>query len=272
MNVGDMQGALPDDAFCVTRNDEIWFPAALLPAPPPIKPHGRRFGSDIVTQEMKNVVAWNVTTKRWRSIRPMPKEIGGNAAWHGLYDATRDLFIIPTHASFLLIRGDGQDVSPRFGASLQLQSYGDFDFHASGIVQDGRNAYVYDQKRGALYRFNLDNAPIVLTKVLDLPELTYASAGRGIYMAWHLGLRAVVMSGISGKMYAFEVDSNMLTKWSRPDGFVDGNGNYVSAQSLFYDPDSNDVVSVGGIDWNTGVVSTVYSRMRLSKLVSSARA
>jgi hypothetical protein len=265
----DLQIALPDDAFCIARGSEIWSFVServdQMNTADQTTSARSGYGGDIVIQDMSDIGAWDINTRKWRSILPIPLEMRGDRAWHGIYDAQTDRFIIPLASSFLQISGSGQDISPRFGANNVLMDYGNFDFHATGIVQDGRNAYVYDASHGALYALNLDASPFTLTKVLDLPELTYALAGRGIYMAWHPVLRAVVLQGVNGKMYAFEVDSKKLTKWDRPDGFVNGAGNYVPAQALFYDSDTQDVVSVGGIDWDTGMASPVYWRMQITR-------
>jgi hypothetical protein len=269
MNIGSLQIALPDDGFCVARGGEIWsFVSERVDQMNTADQTAwarSNYGADIVTQDMEDIGAWNATTKQWRSILPRPVEMKGDRALRGMYDAQTDRFIIPTYSSFLQISGSGIDISPRFGTGKALQDYGNFDFHSSGIVQDGRTAYVYDKKFGALYSFKLDDSPFNLVKVLDLPELVYAGAGPGILMAWHPGMRAVVLAGPGRQQfYAFQVDSRALTKWNRPDGFVNSAGNYVPPSDMFYDPDTSDIVSVGGIDWDTGTISPVYWRMHIN--------
>jgi hypothetical protein len=269
MNLGDMQTALPDDAFCIERNGEIWsfISARVVNATTDDETAAVRagFGTDIVTQDMQHIGAWNPATKRWRSIAPPPQEMLGDTAWRGIWDAQTDRFIIPTTKGLLVLRGsDGADVSPRYGANNLLTFPYDVDIHSTGIVQDGRTAYVYDQTHGALYSFNLDQSPFVLTKVLDLPNVTYVGEGRVMTMAWNQDLRAVVIGG-TGKLYAFEVDTRALTVWNRPDGFVNGMGTYISPSEMLYDPDTKDIVTMGTIDWDTGIVVPNYWRMHLSR-------
>jgi hypothetical protein len=164
-----------------------------------------------------------------------------------------------------MISGAGQDVSPRYGSSNALMDYGSVDFHSSGIVRDGRTAYVFDQAHGSLYSFNLDQWPFALNKVLDLgAEAVYTDAGRGVTIVWHPELRAIVIGTIFGKLYAYEVDSRKLTKWNRPDGFTNGLGHYVQPSTMFYDPDSRDIVSIGGIDWDTEIASINFWRLHVS--------
>jgi hypothetical protein len=66
-------------------------------------------------------------------------------------------------------------------------------------------------------------------------------------------------------MYAYEVDSNKLTVFNRPDGFVDSGGNYIAPSTSFYDPDTSDIVSIGGIDWFLNEYKSVYTRMHLTQ-------
>ena len=66
-------------------------------------------------------------------------------------------------------------------------------------------------------------------------------------------------------MYAYEVDSGRLTTWTRPDGFVNKVGKYVPSSTIFYDPDTQDVISVGGIDWETGMNAGVYWRLKITR-------
>ena len=267
MNLGDLQIALPDDGFCLTRNGEIWSfiseRVSQMSTADQTAWSRTNFGADIVTQDMTDVGAWNPVTKTWRAILPRPVEMMGDRAWRGIWDAQQDRFIIPSWSQFLVISGAGVDISPRLSNGA-LPDYGDFDFHSAGIVQDGRTAYVMDRKHGALYSINLDQLPFVLTKVVDLPITTDQLSGSEI--VWHPGLRAIVIGVVDAtrKLYAYEVDTRKLTTFDRQDGFVNGNGTYVPPSTMFYDPDTGAVISVGGIDWDTGMASPVYWRMTIS--------
>ncbi len=191
--------------------------------------------SDIVTQDMDDVGAWNTATGVWRVGGARPQEMKGDNTWRWLWDSVPDHFIGPTPASFITFDKDGNDISLRSGGVLH--DYGSVDFHSSGIVQDGRNAYVYDQTHGALYRFSLDGGqPFTLVNVLSLPDITWTVAGRGITIVWHPVLRAVIILGygsdFKGRMYAFEVDTNKLTGWPRADGFVTGAGTGIASHVI----------------------------------------
>jgi hypothetical protein len=276
MNLGNVQIALPDDGACVARNDEIWSfvserVAQLNTADWTASVRGS-YGSDIVTQEMDKVGAWNVTTRQWRTGGPRPAEMRGDRLWRVLWDAQTDRFITPVSfdsGMFLIFDKDGNDISPR-GAGGDLHDYGSHDFHSAGILQDGRNGYVYDVKFGVLYRFNLDQdltRGFPLTPVLTLPGETYGQnpgeAGRGINIVWHPGRRAIILLPHHRTGYAFDVDNGKLSVWDREDALVAGNGHYVHPSAAFYDPPTGDVVSIGTIDFDTGMVINNYWRLHL---------
>jgi sugar lactone lactonase YvrE len=79
---------------------------------------------------------------------------------------------------------------------------------------------------------------------------------------WQPDLQAVVIGG--QRIYAYEVNTGKLTSWARPDGFVNGAGVYVPPATMFYDPDTRDVMSIGGIDWDTSMYSPVYWRLKIT--------
>ena len=269
---GTVEIANPDDGGIAARaNTEIWsfVSERVLQTTTAQQTANMQalYGSDIVTQDMQDVGAWNPATGIWRVGGARPQEMKGDNTWRWLWDSVPDHFIGPTPASFVTFDKDGNDISLRSGGVLH--DYGSVDFHSSGIVQDGRNAYVYDQTHGALYRFSLDGGqPFTLVNVLSLPDITWTVAGRGITIVWHPVLRAVIILGygsdFKGRMYAFEVDTNKLTGWPRADGFVNGAGNWVSPATSFYDPDTTDIISVGTMDWDTGIPSKGFWRVKIT--------
>ena len=266
---GGTQIALPDDAFAIARGGEIWSfvservdqsntatrTAAMRAA----------HGADIATQEMDAIGAWNPGTGAWRvTLQQRPLELRGNRAWRGAYDAVHDRFVIPSNHNGLAwpaIGGDGTDRTARHLSGNPVVN-GNQDFHVAGIVGEeaSRTRYVYDHRRGELWSVNLDT--FAQNRLAVIPE-SYTSGQAGIQIIWHPGLRAVVISG--KQLHAFEVDTGKLTTWARPDGFTNGAGTYVPPSTLFYDPDTGDVISIGGIDWDTGMRSSVYWRLGITR-------
>ena len=168
---------------------------------------------------------------------------------------------------------NGTNITPMYGSLLdQMEDYGQFgigDMHASGIQQVGRDAYVYDQTHGALWKFNLD-APLggtpagpqyQMIKVLDLPQCTFTGAGRGIQIVYHPVKNLMLIYEIMTPTgYALDLTANTLSTWQRTDGFINGVGTWVPPSYLLYDPDTQDVFSIGGIDWDTSMVCPNYWR------------
>jgi hypothetical protein len=249
MDPSQVQFAFPDDALCMVRNDEAFvINTVTTNAVPPSQPPGA------AKQIYGRLMAWK-PGRGWRDVGPLPSMIHADTAWRGIYDAATDRFIIPSSYSglwWVQMSGSGADLGPIAG--------GDHDFSVAGIVQDGRNGYVYDQRTAELYRVDLDT--FALTLLAKLPEPVEGGMS-AVKIAWHPDLRAVVVA--ANKLYAYEVDKNALTTWDRPDGFVNGIGKRVPTSTIFFDPDTRDIVSVGTIDWDTGIRSPNYWRLHLSR-------
>lgn len=268
-----VQTALPDDPSAAVVGNEIWIVAnetanttggsndALTASV------RSEFGPDVVYQDFYDIMAWNPATGIHRVITARQQLLRGDRGWMSYYDAPHNRIITPLTSAFFIIDGTtGADVTPYFGTPpTQLQDYGAVDFHAAGIPvdQSTNNAYVYDQTHGALYRFSLASASnqFTLVKVLDLPQCTYVSAGRGIHINWHAGIRAIIISDVARQIFAYQVDTGTLSSWSRLDGWTNGIGVYVAPAFECYDPVTGDLFTIGGIDWDTGMVSTVYWRL-----------
>lgn len=263
MNLGDVQIALPDDGACVARNNEIWSftsdRVSQMNTADATTWARTNYGADIVTQEMEHLGAWSVDTKTWRVGGPRTPEMMGDRLWKVIWDDVLDQFVGATFSQIIVWDKDGN--------VLHVQSFFDdnCDFHGPGIVKLGREAFIYDQMHGTLYSFSLDAFPFVLTPVLNLGEkygTLPGQAGRTLYITQHDALRAVVIS-TSGtrKFHVFEVDSGKLTSLDRQDGFVNNLGHYVFPSAMFYDPATQDIVSVGTMDWdNEGVRCPNYWR------------
>jgi hypothetical protein len=251
-----VQFAFPDDAFAMVRGDEAYvINTVTTNATPPYQPQGA------ATQVYGRVMAWK-PGRGWRDVCPIPLGLGGDAAWRGLYDAERDRFVIPVQIgglAWILIGGDGSDQTVRAPNGYPV-TYGDHEFSNTGIVQDGRKAYLYDPVTSEIWDVDLDT--FSLTRLVKLPEPP-ANRASFFKIAWDPDLRAVVVGAL--KLYAYEVDTNRLTTWDRSDGFVNGNGTRVYPSTMFFDPETRDIVTIGGIDWDTGMKSPNYWRLHLSR-------
>jgi hypothetical protein len=253
-----IQLAFPDDAFTIVRKDEAWVFVSARAASAITQVPG-------MAQQIGNkVMAWNATTKRWRAVMPMVNEYRGNRAWRGIYDPVRDRFVIPAGYSgliWVLISGDGEDMTQRSPTGTAF-TFGDHAFHVAGLAADfpNRVAYAYDHKRAELWAVDLDT--LAMRRIADIPEPP-ADNTAAIKIAWHPDLRAVVIA--AKRLHAYEVDTGALTSWERPDGFTNGIGKRVRTSTIFFDPDTRDVISIGGIDWDTRMNPGVYWRLSIKR-------
>ena len=249
-----VQLALPDDAFAITRGDEAWVFVSAR-AGTAVQPPAA------AVQDTSDVMAWK-PGRGWRKVMPTPGEIGGNRAWRGIYDPVKDRFVIPANTGSLVwvvIGGDGRDMTRRAPGGAALQ-YGDRAFQVAGLAGDldKRTAYAYDHLHSQLWSVNLDT--LETRKVIDVPEPA-ASNEAAIKLVWHPDLRAVVIA--ASKLHTYRVDTGELTSWPRPDGFQSATGKHVPSSTLFFDPDTRDIVSIGSIDWDDGKNPGVYWRIRI---------
>lgn len=261
-NPAHVQEAFPDDGFIIERKGEIWaFSGATNHKnTPPFTPPG------YATQVWGRMMAWT-PGGYWRDVAPMIGDMMSNRAWGGMYDPALDRFIVPSWRNYLVwtvFSGvDGSDQTKRTSAGVAYQ-FGNHDFHVAGMVADlaNRKGYVYDHTKGELWQVDLDSIPAAPTMrmVVTLPEPPQAAEGVA-KLAWHPDLRAVIV--VATKLHAYQPDTNQTTSWPRPDGFINGVGHYVPASTIFYDPDTHDIVSIGGIDWDTSIISPVYWRLSI---------
>ena len=140
---------------------------------------------------------------------------------------------------------------------------GDHFFVTAGLAADfvGRKFYMYDIVYSELWQVDMDTFAKV--KVANIPEGQLGTQS-AVKIAWHPELRAVVMN--LTKTYAFEVDSGKLTIWPRQDGYRDLLGIYIQTSTVFFDPDTRDLISIGMEDFNDGggnPPAYVYWRLKI---------
>jgi hypothetical protein len=261
-----IQATNPDDGFVIPRGNEIWYFFSVTTRGPSQQPAGN-YATQI--QPNANLMAWTPPPAggpygTWRVAGPWPNIIGGDRAWRGFYDPTLDRFVIPVNkngAVWAIIDGrTGNDLTQYTSPGVP-QQYGDYIFSISGCAVDYANGafYVYDLNTSAIYRVSIAN-PGVPTKVAQLSE-PWQSTQAAIKITWDPDIRAVVVAAT--QINIFEVDSGNITTVPRQDGFVNGAGVYVPSSTIFYDPDSHDIVSVGTMDWDTYTSPGVYWRMKI---------
>jgi len=262
-----VQQAFPDDAFTIARNGEAFvFVSATAQRTPPFQPAGK------ATQLWGRITAFNPATGTYRDVAPYPTNPdgswswGNNRAWRGTYDVQKDRLIIPVRRNELewivLDGATGADLTQR-SSNGYPKEWGSHDFHSAGIVGDptSRTRYVYDYWKHELYSVDLDTFALTLLTVLPEPA---GQSGDIIRIVYHPVLKAVVVAtSYSKKLYLYEPAKNALTTLTRTDGFTNAAGDYVPPSTMEYDPDTGDIVSIGGIDWD-GMKSTVYWRLNVT--------
>jgi hypothetical protein len=170
----------------------------------------------------------------------------GCRAWRAVFDPVRNRIIIPQGngtAGWVVI-----DVAT---ATYQyIDGGGDHWFVTAGLAADmvGRKIYLYDIIYSQLWSADMDS--LYLTQVANIPEPA-AQTQSAVKIAWNPDIRAVVMN-LQVKTHAFEVDSGKLTSWPRQDGYRDLLGIYVPTSTVFFDPDTRDIISIGMEDFAAG--------------------
>jgi hypothetical protein len=242
-----VQGANPDDsAFVVTVGNEIWVATSDTN-------RGVNQPTSAAQQvDMRlSICAYTPPSAQWplghwRVVAPTPRELNGNRAWRGFYDPVRNRIVIPQGngtGSFIVI-----DVANPSNYQV-IPLGGDHFFVTAGLAADfvGRKFYLYDIVYSQLWAADMDTFSLVKVANIPEPELGTQSA---VKIAWHPDLRAVVMNLV--KTHAFEVDTGKLTSWSRKDGYLNALGTFVPTSTVFFDPDTRDVISVGMEDFQDG--------------------
>ena len=248
-----VQGADPDDsAFVVTVGSEIW-----------VANSETNRGIDQPAAAAKQVDlrqqigAYTPPSKQWplghwRVVALVPSIVRGNRAWRGFFDPVKNRIIVPAgNGTVFWVTIDattGADMTQY--ANGQPVTHGNHWFTTAGVATDfaNRKFYLYDIIDSELWQADMDT--LALTKVANIPEPP-AQTQSAVKITWHPDLRAVVMN-LQAKTHAFEVDSGRLTSWPRRDGYVNARGIYIPTSTLFFDPDTHDIVSVGTEDFNEG--------------------
>jgi len=258
-----VQGADPDDAFAIVVGNEAWVMNTATNRSI-TQPAGAAQQVDLMTK----ICAYSPPSAQWplghwRVVANPPWVINGDRAWRGFLDPVRNRIIIPTTRNgavwAMIDATNGADLT-QYANGVPYQ-YGDYTFSVAGAAPDftNRKFYVYDVTTSALYQVDMDS-PGGATKVADLPEPP-GTTQSAIKLTWHPDLRAVVIAAT--KIHVYEVDSGKLSTVARPDGFINGAGHYVPTSTIFFDPDTHDIVSIGTIDWDTNMNPGVYWRLKI---------
>jgi len=248
-----VQGADPDDsAFVVTVGSEIWVANSETNRGID-QPAGAAKQVDLREQ----IGAYTPPSKQWplghwRVVAPAPSILRGNRAWRGFFDPVKNRIIVPAgNGTVFWVTIDattGADMTQY--ANGQPVTHGNHWFTTAGVATDfaKRKFYLYDIIDSELWQADMDT--LALAKIANIPEPP-AQTQSAVKITWHPDLRAVVMN-LQAKTHAFEVDSGKLTSWPRRDGYVNARGMYIPTSTLFFDPDTHDIVSVGTEDFNEG--------------------
>jgi hypothetical protein len=248
-----VQGANADDsAFVVTVGSEIWLANSETNRGID-QPAGAAKQVDLRQQ----ISAYTPPSTKWplghwRVVAPVPSILHGNRAWRGFFDSVKNRIIVPagngTVCWVTIDATTGTDMTQYI--SGQPVTYGNHWFTTAGVATDfaSRKFYLYDIIDSELWQADMDT--LALAKIANIPEPP-AQTQSAVKITWHPELRAVVMN-LQAKTHAFEVDSGKLTSWPRRDGYVNARGIYIPTSTLFFDPDTHDIVSVGTEDFNEG--------------------
>jgi hypothetical protein len=260
-----VQGADPDDsAFSVVVGNEIWVSNSATN-------HGVQQPAGAATQVplLGNIGAYTPPSAQWplghwRIVNAAPQVLAGNRAWRGFYDAVKNRIVIPVtwggSLVWCILDGTtGADLTAYTAGVPNTQ--GNHTFSTAGVAVDfaRRKFYMYDLTTSELYQADMDT--LAFGKVADIPEPN-AGTQSAIKITWHPDLHAVVIA--AQRLHAYEVDTNRITSFTRQDGFTDPAGNYVPTSTIFFDPDTHDIVSVGTIDFaDETQVSSKYWRLSI---------
>lgn len=262
----------PDDAWCITRGDEIWVWRSVgVLTRPAVPPEGAT--APTAEQVYDHICAFNTVTKRWRKVRaylPTDDDWRSGRAWRGMYDAYTDRFLIPLEYNGLKVfemRGsDGVEVSPRTATgALYIRTFA--DLYQWTPDPQTRFAYAMDWKTGEFYKINLDNFGSIV-KIATFNDEAFRVVGpstmtRGVRQCWHPGLRAVIVGGNYWNVY--EVDTGVISQFPRADYFVGAQGKLIGTSDIFFDEPSGMVISIGGIDWDGGVAPNRYYKQAFTR-------
>jgi len=260
-----VQGANPDDAMAIVVGNEAWVMNTATNRGALAQPAGAAQQVDL----LQKICAYSPPSAQWplghwRVIGPPPWVINGDRAWRGFYDPVKNRIVMPTNRNgavwAMIDVATGADLTQYDGSGVAYQ-YGDHIFSITGVAPDfvNRVFYVYDLNDSSIYQVSMDN-PGGPTKVATLPEPVQGTQA-AIKLTWHPDLRAVIVAAT--KINIYEVDSGAISSVARPDGFVNGVGTYVPTSTIFFDPDTHDIVSIGTIDWDTGRNPGVYWRLKI---------
>jgi hypothetical protein len=241
-----VQQAFPDDGFIVTRKDEAFIFAGATNAAtqPPFTPPG------MAKQVWGRVMAYK-PGRGYRDVCKMPPETMSNRAWGGGYDPVQDRFLIPCEVSgnkLLVLKGDGSSYQT-------LGIPGTFQYAGVAVDAASRRGYLYDHIKAELWAINLDT--LAISKVTAVPEPAMGSSPP-VDVIWHPKHGAVISAW---KLHVY--DGKTLQTFTRADGFVNSKGLWIHPSTIFHDPETDDLISIGTIDFDTGERSSAYWRLKI---------
>lgn len=281
-----MQGALPDDPTQVTVGNEVWTvgnernnqfstaqQTAYVRGEIPYS-DGTMFDYPDPTysiQNMQDITAWNPATGQHRVVlAPRPTAITQDRTWASIYDPNTKRVISPNNGSCihtLLVNNDGSatDVTSYYGGGSQhdygvLAPDGQVSWSAAACHNGNRTMYLCDIFTGDVYAVDLDTGPpftaeYTVTRVKSIPWIAYPGTSFGNqvhWMVWEPNVQALIIWNIKqpGYVAAWQPATDQLSQFLRQDNWTAPvSGNKVYGSTIVYDPNTQALYSVGGIDW-----------------------
>lgn len=274
----ESQVALPDDGSIAFRPpNQLWsFVSERVDSSSTALETGTarsNYGSDIVIQDMQSFGYLNIDTGIWTVLgnRFSPNEMRGDRHWRSFYDAVYDVFFLPCYTGNGLVWAiidakTGLDLTWR-PDNVTAQNWGNLDVKVCGLAVDNRTAYLVDHQTAKLWKFDLDkvwNHDLSAGSfVLDIPNQFFPAGDQATFkICWHPQLRTVVMSLYN--IYTYEVDTGVITQFPRV-GYANSDNVWMYPSTIFYNPPTNEVVSIGSVDFDLGTKGTQYYRLTFSK-------
>jgi hypothetical protein len=265
MDPKQVQFSFPDDTFAVAVENEVWvFPGPTANTLPPIQP------KEAAQQIYGKIMAWNPATKLWRVVNgARPRGL----PWRGIYDPVKKLVIVPGGGQCAGMNGvvfyrysslDGKDVTPCDASGQPIGNPAiPGGVHVAGMAVDWprRTFYCMDHYNAKLYAVNLDTFDVTLA-VDAWPEGKQTGDQGALKLTWHPDIQAVIYNGT--KLVIYQPDTKKLTVLPRQDGFMNGEKHFVPTSTIFYDPDTKDIISIGTIDWDTSRNPGHYWRLHFT--------
>lgn len=292
-NLGSLQMCQPDDPAGCIINGEFWYTSnnsnyPVTPATTDTMTNFARtnYGSDIVTQDVPDMMAWNPATGLWRVIGNYVAAAQSGRSWCAMYDASNNRLIIPTTWGICTL--DCSQTPP-----VDITTLADQGFPSNtDLVEFNGRAYAYNPHYGTIMSLDLTTGPPFTTYYSIRTDVTIPSM-QNVYQSfttkggdcvWYPPAQAFIIANALGMIAAWQpngapgqqvTEFPIWTTWStdiggtivtfnvnRRDGWIsDVDGHYVPPSKMIYDPVTQYCYSMGGISWDTSS-STNYWRLR----------